>query len=81
MKRVSRLTLLQQHRATVIIRLKQLDGRVAVPEAQPLDFSSETPMNVCRDYLAGTVAGAPLSFTKNTRNFAGFVVLAFLETL
>ena len=31
-------------------------------------------------YFAGAVAGAPFCLTKKTRNFAGFVVLAFLET-
>jgi hypothetical protein len=28
----------------------------------------------------GTLTGAPLSFKKNTRNFAGCVALAFFET-
>lgn len=32
-------------------------------------------------YFTGTVAGAPFCFTKNTRNLAGFVLLAFLETV
>src|SRR6185437_3651993 len=31
-------------------------------------------------YLAGTSTGAPLSFTKNTTNFAGLVWLAFRPT-
>src|SRR5262249_13722630 len=31
-------------------------------------------------YFAGTNAGAPLSFTKNTTNFAGFVLLTFRPT-
>ena len=30
-------------------------------------------------HFAGTVAGAPFCFTKNTRNLAGFVALAFRE--
>ena len=30
--------------------------------------------------VAGTSAGAPLSFTRNTRNFAGLVWLAFRPT-
>ncbi len=30
-------------------------------------------------YWAGTSTGAPLSFTKNTTNFAGFVWLAFQD--
>ena len=32
------------------------------------------------DYLVGTSTGAPLSFTKNTTNFAGLVSLAFRPT-
>jgi hypothetical protein len=32
------------------------------------------------DYLAGTSTGAPLSFTKNTTNFAALVSLAFRPT-
>ena len=31
-------------------------------------------------YLVGTSTGAPLSFTKNTTNFAGLVWLAFRPT-
>ena len=30
--------------------------------------------------FCGTSTGAPFSFTKNTRNFAGFVLLAFRPT-
>ena len=36
---------------------------------------------VLSDHLAGTVCGAPFCFTKNTRNFAGLVVLALRETV
>ncbi len=32
-------------------------------------------------HWAGTVPGAPLSFTKNTKNLAGLVLLAFLDTV
>ena len=32
-------------------------------------------------YFTGTSDNAPLSFTKNTRNFAGLVLLAFFETV
>jgi hypothetical protein len=31
-------------------------------------------------YFVGTNTGAPLSFTKNTTNFAGLVLLAFRPT-
>ena len=31
-------------------------------------------------YSTGTTGGAPLSLTKNTKNLAGWVSLAFLET-
>lgn len=32
-------------------------------------------------YFTGTSDNEPLSFTKNTRNFAGLVLLAFFETV
>ena len=40
-----------------------------------------TLIDVAVVYFAGAVAGAPFCLTKKTRNFAGFVVLAFLETV
>lgn len=48
--------------------------------AMPWVFSA-TPELPDNYYWAGTVGGAPLSFTKNTRNFAGLVLLAFLDTV
>ena len=47
----------------------------AASPAQPVDRSSS------QTYCTGCVAGAPWSFTKNTRNFAGCVALALRETL
>jgi hypothetical protein len=37
-------------------------------------------VHVSENYLAATVIGAPLSFTKNATNFAGLVLLAFRPT-
>jgi hypothetical protein len=34
----------------------------------------------CNSHCAGTSAGAPLSLIKSTRNFAGWVLLAFRST-
>jgi hypothetical protein len=34
----------------------------------------------CNSHCAGTSAGAPLSLIKSTRNFAGWVPLAFRST-
>jgi hypothetical protein len=39
----------------------------------------EAPLSL-RSYLTGVSTGAPLSFTMNTRNFAGLVWLAFRPT-
>ena len=48
---------------------------------QPLGFAGSAPGGHPTDHFAGTVIGAPFCFTKNTRNLAGFVVLAFRETV
>ena len=48
---------------------------------QPLCFAGSAPGGHPTDHFAGTVIGAPFCFTKNTRNLAGFVVLAFRETV
>src|SRR6185503_1864389 len=48
---------------------------------QPLCFAGSAPSGHPADHFAGTVIGAPFCFTKNTRNLAGFVVLAFRETV
>ena len=47
----------------------------------PLGFAGSAPGGHPTDHFAGTVIGAPFCFTKNTRNLAGFVVLAFRETV
>jgi len=44
-------------------------------------FCGRAPAQDNAIHFTGTVAGAPLSFTKNTRNLARFVLLAFLETV
>ena len=51
-----------------------------------LEFAARPPRNWLEAaapvlHFAGAVAAAPFSFTKKTRNFAGFVPLAFLETV
>src|SRR5215471_19620084 len=51
----------------------------AVPDYCRIADSLELDKHASATHFAGTVAGAPFSFTKNTRNLASLVVLAFRE--
>ena len=58
-------------------------GRVAEKEVGATGRAGEVGggPGVLAAHFAGAVAGAPFCFTKNTRNLAGLVSLAFLETV
>jgi hypothetical protein len=58
------------------LSLRLIGETTSMPRVGPPD-SQRTR----RPYGTGTTGGAPLLFTKNTRNFAGWESLAFLETV
>jgi hypothetical protein len=45
------------------------------------EVSRETMIGTLCSYFVGVSTGAPLSFTRNTMNFAGLVLLAFRPTM
>jgi hypothetical protein len=64
----------------VTVRPLRISSAINGCPIAPLAHATKTFISVS-SYFAGTRTGAPLSFTKNTRNFAGSVVLALRPTV
>jgi hypothetical protein len=59
------------------------NGRVATSSEPTMRFLTRIvspPLCSSNSHCTGTSAGAPLSLIKNTKNFAGLVLLAFRST-
>jgi len=57
--------------------LRKLAKLIPTPTPMP---ATERPAPISNSHSTGTSAGAPLFLIKNTRNFAGLVLLAFRST-
>jgi hypothetical protein len=58
----------------------QADSSIAANIRQGISQGQFRVLGLRKSHCAGTSAGAPLSLIKSTRNFAGWVPLAFRST-
>src|SRR5437016_3188775 len=78
------LLVLCEEADALVVLLEELDDaqRCCAPIAirLHLELDQLTPLCPSKSHSTGTSTGAPLSLIKNTRNFAGLVLLAFRST-